>query len=41
MYRRSQAIESDRADAHFRDPFARILAGDRGERIIRTVARKN
>jgi methyltransferase (TIGR00027 family) len=28
-----RAVESDRPDAHFRDPFARLLAGERGERI--------
>jgi methyltransferase (TIGR00027 family) len=27
-------MESERADAHFRDPFARLLAGERGERIV-------
>jgi methyltransferase (TIGR00027 family) len=34
MYR---ANESDRSDAIFRDPFARRLAGPRGEEILRTV----
>ena len=34
MYR---AIESERADARFRDPFARRLAGPRGEEIARTL----
>lgn len=33
MYR---AIESERPDALFKDPFARRLAGDRGERIAST-----
>ena len=28
MYR---ALESDRPDAHFRDPYARLLAGEQGE----------
>src|SRR5262245_45475533 len=32
-----RAMETDRADAIFRDPFARRLAGDRGERIVRTL----
>jgi methyltransferase (TIGR00027 family) len=36
MYR---AAESERPDAHFRDPYARRLAGARGERILRTMAR--
>src|SRR5512132_2375450 len=30
-----RALESERPDAHFRDPFARRLAGERGERIAR------
>jgi len=30
-----RALESERPDAHFRDPFARALAGARGERIAR------
>jgi methyltransferase (TIGR00027 family) len=34
MYR---AMESDRADALFRDPYARRLAGERGEKILDTV----
>ena len=34
MYR---AIESERPDARFRDPFARRLAGTRGEEIARTL----
>jgi O-methyltransferase involved in polyketide biosynthesis len=28
MYR---ALESDRPDAHFHDPYARLLAGERGD----------
>ena len=32
-----RAMETERPDAHFRDPFARILAGERGEEIVRTV----
>jgi methyltransferase (TIGR00027 family) len=35
MYR---ARESERPDAVFRDPFARRLAGERGERIMATMA---
>ncbi|MCA1817286.1 MAG: SAM-dependent methyltransferase [Acidobacteria bacterium] len=30
-----RAMESERADAHFRDPHARKLAGERGEQIVR------
>lgn len=30
-----RAQESERADAHFRDPYARRLAGERGEAIVR------
>jgi methyltransferase (TIGR00027 family) len=30
-----RALESERADAHFKDPFARRLAGERGEMIVR------
>ena len=30
-----RAMETDRPDAHFRDPFARALAGERGERIAK------
>src|SRR5689334_9781092 len=36
MYR---AFESERPDAHFRDPYARRLAGERGERILRSLPR--
>jgi methyltransferase (TIGR00027 family) len=32
MYR---AMETDRPDAHFRDPLARVLAGERGAAILR------
>lgn len=32
-----RAQESDRPDAHFHDPYARALAGDRGERIARDL----
>ena len=32
-----RAIESERPDAHFRDPHARRLAGERGEQIARTL----
>ena len=32
-----RAIESDRPDAHFHDPFARILAGERGERAAQRI----
>jgi len=32
-----RARESERADAHFRDPFARRLAGARGEEIARSM----
>jgi methyltransferase (TIGR00027 family) len=34
MYR---ALETDRPDAHFRDPYARLLAGERGETIVRKM----
>lgn len=34
-----RAIESERSDAHFRDPWARQLAGDRGAEIARTLPR--
>ena len=36
MYR---AMETDRRDALFRDPYARRLAGPRGEAIVRTMPR--
>jgi methyltransferase (TIGR00027 family) len=32
-----RARETERPDAHFRDPFARRLAGDRGEQIARSM----
>jgi methyltransferase (TIGR00027 family) len=32
-----RALESERPDAYFRDPFARLLAGDRGERLIQRL----
>ena len=32
-----RAMESERPDAHFRDPYARRLAGTRGEDIARTL----
>jgi len=31
-----RAVESERPDAHFRDPYARALAGDRGARIAKS-----
>ena len=34
-----RAWETERADALFRDPFARRLAGERGEEIVRTLPR--
>ena len=36
MYR---AFESERPDALFRDPYARRLAGERGDAIVRTLPR--
>ncbi len=36
MYR---ALESERPDALFRDPYARRLAGERGEEIVRKIPR--
>ncbi len=36
MYR---ALESERPDAHFCDPFARRLAGDRGAAIVKSMPR--
>ncbi len=32
-----RAMESERPDAHFRDPFARRLGGERGEAIVRSM----
>jgi methyltransferase (TIGR00027 family) len=34
-----RAMETERPDAHFRDPYARRLAGDRGEEIVRGMKR--
>ena len=34
-----RAMESERPDALFRDPYARELAGERGERIVRMLRR--
>lgn len=34
-----RAMETERPDALFRDPFARLLAGDRGEAIVRSMRR--
>jgi methyltransferase (TIGR00027 family) len=34
-----RAMESERRDAHFRDPYARRLAGERGEAIVRAMPR--
>jgi methyltransferase (TIGR00027 family) len=34
-----RAMESDRPDAHFRDPFARRLAGEQGEAIVQAMPR--
>jgi methyltransferase (TIGR00027 family) len=34
-----RAMETERPDALFRDPFARRLAGERGERIVKTLRR--
>ncbi|HEU4588748.1 MAG TPA: class I SAM-dependent methyltransferase [Gemmatimonadales bacterium] len=34
-----RAMESERPDAHFRDPYARRLAGERGEAIVRGLRR--
>lgn len=36
-----RATESDRPDAVFRDPYARRLAGERGERIARVLRRND
>jgi methyltransferase (TIGR00027 family) len=32
-----RAMETERPDAHFQDPFARILSGERGKEIVRTI----
>ena len=34
-----RAMETERPDAHFRDPWARRLAGERGEAIVREMPR--
>src|SRR3954468_8602608 len=34
-----RAMETERPDAIFHDPFARRLAGEQGERIVRTMSR--
>jgi methyltransferase (TIGR00027 family) len=34
-----RAMETDRPDAHFRDPYARKLAGERGEEIVQNMPR--
>jgi methyltransferase (TIGR00027 family) len=34
-----RAMETERPDAHFRDPWARRLAGERGEAIVRSMRR--
>ena len=31
-----RAVESERPDAHFSDPYARALAGERGARIAKS-----
>lgn len=36
-----RAVETERADAHFLDPFAHLLAGTRGQQIIRTLGGSN
>jgi O-methyltransferase involved in polyketide biosynthesis len=35
-----RAMEAERPDAIFRDPFARRLAGERGEEIVRSMRRE-
>jgi methyltransferase (TIGR00027 family) len=32
-----RAMETERPDAHFRDPYARLLAGGQGEKIVQTL----
>jgi methyltransferase (TIGR00027 family) len=32
-----RAMETERPDAHFRDPYARALAGERGEHLAQTI----
>src|SRR5512146_3348096 len=34
-----RAMETERPDAIFRDPYARRLAGEKGEQIVRSVKR--
>jgi len=34
-----RAMESKRPDAHFRDPYAEILAGERGKQIVEKMKR--
>ena len=34
-----RAMETDRPDAIFRDPFARKLAGERGAEIVKSIPR--
>ena len=34
-----RAMESERPDALFHDPYARRLAGERGEQIVRSLPR--
>lgn len=34
-----RAMETERPDGHFRDPYARRLAGERGEAIVRSMPR--
>lgn len=34
-----RTMESERPDAHFHDPYARRLAGERGERIVKNLRR--
>lgn len=36
-----RAMESERPDAHFRDPYARVLAGARGEHLSQEMPEKN
>src|SRR5262249_54312562 len=32
-----RALETERCDGHFRDPYARMLAGTRGERLLKSL----
>ncbi|MDJ0899228.1 MAG: SAM-dependent methyltransferase [Xenococcus sp. MO_188.B8] len=36
-----RAMESDRVDAHFQDPYARVLAGARGEQLAQVMPEGN